>query len=146
MQDAAHSHTSFLTLSSSFIGEPTAVLSRSTIERLVHTFYARVVQDGLIGPIFLDALCGREAWQDHIETMVQFWESLLLGSKTYRGRTVAKHQVLPPLSGAMFDRWHALFEETTHDIFETDVANRVIRIAHRAGSSIRKRTVLTTSQ
>jgi len=146
MQDAAHLRTRFLALPSSFWGKSTAGLSRTTIERLVDPFDATVAQDELIGPIFLDALRGRKAWQGHYETMVRFWESLLLGSKTYRGRTVAKHQVLHPLTDAMFNRWHALFAETTRDIFEIDVANRVIRIAQLAGSSIRKRTVLSISQ
>jgi len=141
MQSNARLHPQSLPTSFRSGGERTTELSRVTIEHLIRTFYTRVAQDDLIGPLFRTVLVDQWAWQSHCETMVKFWESLLLGSKTYRGRTVAKHQMLPTLSGAMFDRWHALFEETTRGIFETDVANRVVRIAQRAGTSIRKRTV-----
>ncbi|VVE27469.1 Globin [Pandoraea terrae] len=98
---------------------------------LVHTFYGRVRDDDLIGPVFRGALEGR--WDQHLGKMVEFWCSIVLGSKTYRGNVMQAHQSFAHLSGEHFSRWLALFFDTLERCFTPeaaiDFAEPAVRIA-----------------
>jgi hemoglobin len=43
------------------------------IKILVNTFYSKVQEDGLIGPIFNQKMAGR--WPEHLEKMYRFWQT-----------------------------------------------------------------------
>ncbi|MGZ3777903.1 MAG: group III truncated hemoglobin, partial [Mucilaginibacter sp.] len=60
--------------------------TREDIGLLVERFYEKVKGDDLIGDIFNNELFFR--WDTHIPIMIDFWESVLLGSGTYRGNTM----------------------------------------------------------
>jgi hemoglobin len=108
--------------------EPT----RADIARLVDTFYGRIRQDALLGPVFGAALDGR--WEQHMPKMVDFWSSLVLGEKTYQGNVKAVHQPLPDLQPEHFRRWLSLFIATVDELFDARAAMRfaepALRIAH----------------
>ena len=53
------------------------------IRRKVHTFYARVRDDDLLGPVFEERI-GTD-WDAHLDRMVDFWSTVLLASGRYRG-------------------------------------------------------------
>lgn len=67
--------------------------NREAIELLVHTFYLKVKQDELLAPIFNNV--EYFSWDTHIPIMVNFWETLLLDTATYKGNTMQKHIELP---------------------------------------------------
>ena len=93
--------------------------SREDIELLVNTFYSKVKQDDLLAPIFNNA--EYFSWETHIPVMVNFWETQLLDTASYRGNTMQKHITLhrrTPLSPQLFDRWKLLFYSTLDDLFE----------------------------
>jgi hemoglobin len=93
--------------------------NRESIELLVNTFYTKVKVDPVIGDIFNNA--ENFSWEKHIPIMINFWETLLLDTASYRGNTMAKHLELNkrhPLNTAHFDRWKKLFFETLDELFE----------------------------
>lgn len=81
-------------------------VSEPLVAQIVHAFYDRVRQDGLLGPIF-EARIGN--WDAHLATMVDFWSSLPLMSGRYGGKPHIAHLGLG-LSPAHFEHWLALFE------------------------------------
>jgi hemoglobin len=102
------------------------------IVALVHTFYDRVLQDDLLGPIFSRALSHR--WSDHLATMVDFWSSVALGDGRYGGKPHVAHQGLG-LSPMHFARWLRLFEATAREVCG-GAAGFFIDRAHRIGESL----------
>jgi len=85
----------------------------SDIRRLVHTFYARVRKDPLLAPVFESHVAD---WDEHLETLVDFWSWLVLKKEGFSGNPMPKHARLPSLSWAHFERWLALFHQTTQDL------------------------------
>jgi hemoglobin len=96
---------------------------------LVDTFYERVRKDELLAPIFNERI---KDWGPHLETMYQFWQTLLLDQHTYRGAPFAKHLDLQ-IDNRHFDRWITLFHQTVDENFSGMVADeakfRAIKIA-----------------
>ena len=69
--------------------------------------------------------------------MYDFWESILLGSMTYKGNPMLKHLALnqkAPLENRHFERWLSLWEKTLNTHFKgskaTDALKRATQIAH----------------
>ncbi len=85
------------------------------IKLLVNTFYHRVQQDKIIGPIFNEKLEGR--WSEHLEKMYSFWQTILLEEYTYHGKPFPPHAYLP-VSSEHFERWKVLFNSTVNEFFE----------------------------
>lgn len=84
-------------------------ITEPVIRDLVHTFYAQVRSDPLLGPVFESRV---EDWDRHHETLVDFWSSVALMTGRYKGRPVAVHATIPDLSERHFQRWLSLFGET----------------------------------
>ena len=112
------------------------------ISLMVETFYARVREDELLGPIFAERIAD---WPAHLERMKSFWRSILFNSGEFSGNPMAKHMALPGLEERHFVRWLQLFYanlealETTPDAV-TLVAARARAIADSllTGISIRR--------
>ncbi len=85
------------------------------IKKLVDTFYARVQQDSLLGPIFESKLEGR--WPEHLSKMYSFWQTVLLEDYTYSGRPFPVHATLP-VGQDHFNQWISLFSGTLDELFE----------------------------
>ena len=90
------------------------------IRKLVDTFYAKVQEDRLLGPVFNDF--ARVDWAEHLPTMYSFWENILLGTALYSGRPFPKHAPLP-ISGQHFVQWINLFEATVDENFNGQKAD-----------------------
>ncbi len=101
---------------------------REDIEILVDSFYAKVRQDKLIGPIFEEKIQGD--WLRHLEKMYSFWETVLLNNRTYRGSPFVPHANLP-IGKEHFDRWLMLFKETIAENFKGKRAEEAIWRAER---------------
>lgn len=107
------------------------ITSRNEVEVLVNSFYDRIRKDELLAPIFEGII--QDNWPIHLEKMVRFWESLLLGNNTYSGSPFAPHAKMP-VEAQHFERWLDLFNLTVDDLFHGDVAeeakNRASKIAY----------------
>lgn len=73
------------------------------IKELVNLFYSRVRNDELLGPIFGAAINGN--WEEHLIRMTDFWSTVVLASRRYKGNPMAAHLALPRLSRDHFERW-----------------------------------------
>jgi hemoglobin len=67
-------------------------IDEALIEKLVRSFYVRVRQDALLGPIF-DARITE--WEPHLQRMCAFWSSVALMSARYHGQPMRVHLPLP---------------------------------------------------
>lgn len=82
------------------------------IKLLVDSFYAKVREDDLLGPIFEKVI--QDRWPEHLEKMYRFWQSILLEEQTYFGSPFGPHAKLP-VSKEHFDRWIGLFHQTVDE-------------------------------
>jgi hemoglobin len=109
----------------------TCCISEDEIGLLVDHFYARVRVDPVLGPIFERVLRGE--WRPHMETMRDFWSSVMLTSGRYKGAPVPAHLRVKAIEPETFDRWLRLFGETCDELFENEVAEafraKAVRIA-----------------
>ncbi len=117
-------------------GPPADGLDEKMIRAVVDRFYAAAREDPVIGPVFKAAVPD-ERWRAHIETIIDFWTSMLLGSRRYEGRPLRKHLMLPNLEDAHFQRWLALFRRTVEELCPPAVAAFWADRAERIGNSFR---------
>ncbi len=111
---------------------PITALDHHTLNRLVRTFYGRVREDALLGPIFERHIGSSEDdWEPHLQRMVAFWQTMLLQKPLYRGNPLARHRAIPDIQPAHFDRWIELFEETAREQFDTQTATYVVGRARK---------------
>ena len=101
---------------------------------LLATFYDRVREDPLIGPVFNDAV---EDWDHHLARIGEFWSSVMFGTGRYKGDPVAKHLALvAKITPAMFDRWLGLWAQTTDALMPRSEAQALQAKAARIGESL----------
>lgn len=108
-------------------------ITEELITELVDTFYGRVRQDPLLGPIFLARL--GEDWGPHLARLRDFWSSVTLMSGRYRGKPHAVHMDLG-LEAAHFRRWLSLFEATVGELCTGPAAFLFVDRAHRIADSL----------
>jgi hemoglobin len=82
------------------------------IDRFVETFYAKVRDDGLLGPIFAARIAD---WPAHLARMKAFWRSVLHNSGEFSGNPMLKHLAIPGLEQRHFAHWLELFYATLRE-------------------------------
>ena len=107
-------------------------LDEDVLRDLVHSFYAKVRRDAVLGPIFAARISD---WDPHLERMVAFWSSVALMTGRYHGRPGPAHTPLP-IHGAHFVRWLGLFRETAREVCSPAGAAHVIERAERIARSL----------
>jgi hemoglobin len=107
-------------------GERSADLE--TITQLVYGFYADVRKDPLLGPVFEKALGDR--WDAHLQRLVDFWSTVALGARSFRGDVFGKHMALEGVTPAHFAAWVELWQHHTHRLFAPDTARELQVAAH----------------
>ena len=103
-------------------------VTRHRLEQLVHSFYADVRADGLLGPVF-DGAIGAH-WDAHLERMVEFWSTVMLATRSFRGNVFGKHMALEGIEAEHFLRWITLWHEHTSRLFAPDAAHELQQTAH----------------
>ncbi len=94
------------------------ISSKEDIAHLVDSFYAKATIDPKMGFFFTDV--AKLNFEKHMPIMYDFWESILLGGRNYRGNPMVKHFALhekSPMKGEHFERWLSLWKETVDEIF-----------------------------
>ena len=100
--------------------------NRADIDLLMHKFYARAMNDDLIGYIFTDV--AKLDLDHHLPIIGDFWETMLFRTGDYgrHGRNpLMVHGELnekTPLLPGHFERWLEIFEESVDELFEGDAA------------------------
>lgn len=108
-------------------------ITEADLDRLVRRFYARAVEDELIGPVFRRAVTD---WEHHFETIHNFWSKTLLGTARYAGNPFSAHISLH-LRPEFFDRWLDLFRLTAREELPSAAADRAIAKVEHMSSCFR---------
>jgi hemoglobin len=98
--------------------EPRDIETRDDCERLVRAFYGRALADPMIGYLFTDV--AKMDLDKHVPVITSFWETILLGARSYGGGAFRPHAELhaqSPLRSAHFQRWLVLWHETVDEQF-----------------------------
>ncbi len=109
-------------------------ITEARLRELVEHFYGRVRNDPLIGPVFNGAI---EDWPDHLDRLQAFWSSVMLGSGRYKGRPLpahAKHG--DSIRADSFERWLALWKESTEELLSPPAAAAMQEKAARIAESL----------
>jgi len=109
------------------------------IRTLVERFYARVRDDELLGPVFEERIGDR--WHAHLDTMCDFWSSVLHATGRFRGDPIGSHARIPGLTGPHFDRWMELFARTARDVLPPKRADDIVARSARIRAVLEHRCV-----
>lgn len=112
---------------------PTPAPTEDDIRRLVHTFYAKVREDEVLGPIFNARVTD---WDHHLALLCDFWSSLVLGTRRFKGAPIPAHARIPDLSWPLFERWLALFHATTATLGHAGLQATVDAMAERIAAKL----------
>lgn len=122
------------------MGSPTKreLNSPEAIADFVDAFYAKVVADSWLGPVFSDI-----DLQQHKPRVRAYWRKLLLSEHDgYRRNMMAQHRALHarhPLRHRHFQRWLALFLETVEEQFSGNTAILAKRLASTIAANLETR-------
>ena len=93
--------------------------SLDDIKLMVNTFYQRIKQDIVLGPIFEEKI--QDRWSVHLEKMYRFWQTILLEEHTYNGSPFPPHAQMA-IDESHFVIWLKIFTTTVDDLFNGNVA------------------------
>jgi hemoglobin len=113
---------------------------RDDVERLVRAFYGRAMDDPMIGFLFTD-VAGLDL-EAHVPVITAFWETILLGARSYGGGAFAPHASLhrlSPLRPGHFSRWLELWCATVDELFAGPRADEARAHAHRVARAFERR-------
>ena len=113
---------------------PSPAITESSIVQLVDTFYARVRDDAVLGPVFEAKLAGH--WHEHMPRMYAFWTKILLGTGEFQGNVFGTHMALSGIDTEHSVHWLTLFRMTAVEVFGTEGAAEPILVAQRIASSL----------
>lgn len=101
---------------------------------LVNRFYAKVLEDEVLGPVFSGAIAD---WPEHLAKMTAFWSSVMLTTGRYKGNPMMAHlKHVAVIQPAMFARWLELWRETAREALDENSAVGVIAKAERIAESL----------
>ena len=90
------------------------------IKILVDSFYGKIREDELLGPIFNGVI--QDRWPQHLSKMYGFWQTVLLDEHNYDGRPFPPHANLP-VEKLHFSTWLKLWHETVDENFSGTIAD-----------------------
>jgi hemoglobin len=127
--------------------DPAPALDEAALPALLARFYEKVRLDEDLGPIFNDVV---HDWTEHRERIGDFWSSVMLASGRYKGNPVVIHLMhARRITPEMFERWLALWAETTSEMLPGAVAAamqaKARRIAETLKGALRTRAALQTN-
>lgn len=111
-----------------------AGVTEAVIRAQVHTFYARVREDEVLGPIFNAAI---QDWDEHLAKLCDFWSSVLLVTGRFKGSPMAAHARTPGVEPEHFPRWLALWADTARKVCRPEAADLFMAKAEMIGESLK---------
>lgn len=114
--------------------------TRADCERLVRAFYGRAFVDPMIGWIFVDV--AKLDLDAHVPVVASFWETVLLGGRSYRGGTFAPHAAIHARIGLRpghFEQWLTLWRLTVDELFYGERAETAKAHALRVARAFERR-------
>ncbi|MGA0605404.1 group III truncated hemoglobin [Phenylobacterium sp. VNQ135] len=111
-----------------------AGVTEDVIRTQVHTFYARVREDEVLGPVFNAAI---DDWDEHLSKLCDFWSSVLLVTGRFKGSPMAAHARTPGVEVAHFPRWLDLWRDAARRVCRPEAADLFIAKAEMIGESLK---------
>ena len=109
-------------------------IDEADLERLIPAFYDRVRADDMIGALFNETI---DDWPHHLDKLVAFWSSVMLTTGRYKGSPMAAHlRHQAAIRPEMFERWLALWTETTAQMLPPTAAAALQAKAQRIAESL----------
>jgi hemoglobin len=99
------------------------ISSREDLFLLVKRFYEKLLSDETISYLFTDI--AKIDLDHHLPVLVDFWDSILFQSDTYRKNAMQPHLILnqkSPLEKHHFETWLNYFNHTVDELFEGEKA------------------------
>lgn len=108
---------------------------REDVRNLVYTFYGKIREDELLGPVF-NGQIAPDQWPPHLEKMIDFWETNLFGIPKFRGNPMRAHQQVDASTNSgitqlHFAQWLRLWYQTLDELFIGERADRARNGARR---------------
>ena len=100
-------------------------ITKENINKLVITFYTKVMKNEKISPFFIEKLgpdMKSEIWQKHITLLTDFWYTISFGRGNYNGSPFAPHMQISGLDRESFEKWLKLFFESLDKLYTEDIA------------------------
>ena len=113
------------------------VQSRADIVVVVDNFYARAMQDPIIGYLFEGIDLPK-----HLPTIHDFWENILWRTGAYKSGMMYKHLLLnarKPLKLEHFQRWLELFTQTIDEHYQGPNAQTMKQFANSIANTMYSR-------
>ena len=110
--------------------------SRADCELLVRAFYGKAMADPIIGFIFVDV--AKLDLEEHVPRITSFWETILLGARSYGGGAFAPHAQLDAkvrLREGHFAQWLHLWCDTVDELFAGERAELAKAHAERVAQA-----------
>lgn len=122
--------------------------NRADIEKLVHTFYAKVRANQEIGFFFNETITD---WEEHLEKLSDFWESNLFQVSKFRGRPGRAHIMVDQkfnhtIEAKHFGVWLNMWVETVDELFQGKLAERAKSNARKLGSNFHLKIFMARPQ
>lgn len=111
-------------------------LDRAGLRRLVDAFYSDVRRDELLGPVFAAVI---EDWEPHLQRMTEFWSTVMLHTRSFKGNVYQKHVALAESADVMpehFLRWITLWHRHTNAMFPGETAQELQQTAEGIGRNL----------
>ena len=99
------------------------IQNRDDLMQLVELFYVKLLADPDMSPIFLEV--AKIDLEEHLPVLVDFWDSILFFTATYKRNAMTPHLVLHdkyPLTQLHFDKWLAFFNQSIDELFAGEKA------------------------
>lgn len=110
--------------------------NKEDIELLINSFYVKISEDELMGPIFNEI--AHVDWAHHLPKMYDFWNMAIFGVEGYTGHPMKPHLALNSfhrINTSHFKKWLSLFFETVDEHFMGEKAEEIKQRAKSIGDT-----------
>lgn len=108
-------------------------LTIENIREMVRDFYAHVLRDDRLAPIFIRSLgddLDSTKWRTHLRTLDTFWGVMMSGQRSFVSDPFPAHAFLGTLTPKDFGRWLKLFHEVVYRLFVPEIGNKFYKHAN----------------
>lgn len=105
--------------------------NRNDINNIVKKFYDKAIPDKIIGHFFTQIIPIN--WKEHIETVINFWDSIIFGTSEYKNNPMTAHihmNTLSKMEKKHFERWLQLWTNTINENYKGNTATELINRAN----------------
>jgi hemoglobin len=104
----------------------TDITDRNDIEHLINSFYVKIGENELMGPIFNEI--ANVDWGHHLPKMYDFWDMALFDTPGYASHPLKPHialNAMHKLKPIHFDTWVKLFCNNVDELFAGEKAEEI---------------------